>query len=183
MDYFDIIFIGISLAMDAFAVAVCKGIEGKDKSFFNCFKVGLFFGSFQALMPFFGYLLGNSIKSLVFNIDHYIVFCLLVIIGVKTIYDAFFDNEENIDSYFNLLTLVSLAFATSIDAFSVGITFALYKVNLLCSIIIIGIITFVLSFLGVCLGSFLSKRLNKGTKICGGVVLILFGIKFLIEGL
>lgn len=183
MNCIELILIGLGLAMDAFAVAVCKGTACNKIIFINCFKIGLCFGLFQAIMPFVGYWLGNEIKGIVLAIDHYIVFCLLVIIGSNMIYDSLVNKEENYDSYFNLVSLLGPALATSIDAFSVGITFALYKVNIFKAIIIIGVITFILSFLGVILGSSLSKRWDRKAKVFGGIVLIILGIKLLLEHL
>lgn len=183
MNYLEILVVSLGLAMDAFAVAVCKGISAKKVEFKNCLKVGFSFGLFQAFMPIFGFLLGKGFKNIVFAIDHYIVFCLLVIIGANMIYEAFCEKEKQYDAYFDFSSLLLPAFATSIDAFSVGITFALLKVHLFLSVVTIGVVAFVLSSFGVYLGGHLSHRSHKKAKVIGGSILILLGIKILLENI
>lgn len=183
MNNIEIFFIAVGLAMDAFAVAICKGIYNKKVELSSCIKVGLYFGFFQAIMPVIGYLFGTSIKGIVLSIDDYIVFCVLVIIGANMIYESFSDSKGEYDNFFNFSSLIFPALATSIDAFSVGITFALYKVKIIFSIIVIGTITFLLSYLGVYIGSYLSSQWDKKARLFGGIVLIFLGIKMLIENL
>lgn len=183
MNYFEILVVSLGLAMDAFAVALCKGISAKNKIFKNCIKVGVYFGLFQAVMPILGFGIGKGFKNIVFAIDHYIVFCLLVIIGANMIYEAFCEQDKQYDAYFDFSSLLLPSLATSIDAFSVGITFALLKVHLLLAVVTIGIVTFVLSSFGVYLGGYLSQKSNKTAKVFGGCILIIMGIKILVENI
>lgn len=181
MGYIGILMISISLAMDAFAVAVCKGISCKDIDKKKCLLVGFMFGLFQAIMPMIGYYVGAGLRRFIFAIDHYIVFLFLVVIGVNMIYDSFCGKEENLNSDISIKYLIVPAIATSIDAFSIGIMFAFMKVNLFTSVLTIGIVAFVLSAIGVWIGSNFGKRFEKRAKFIGGVVLVIMGIKSLIE--
>lgn len=156
-----IILIGVSLAMDAFAVAVCKGLSMKKTDLEKAVIVALYFGFFQALMPSVGYFLGSTFSSLVVQIDHWIAFALLVSIGINMIKESFEENEK-FDDDVKFKKMVVLAIATSIDAFAVGITFAFLDVNLIFAVSVIGLITFALSFIGVVIGNkFGSKYENK----------------------
>lgn len=181
MGYIGILIISISLAMDAFAVAVCKGINCKSIDKNKCLLVGVMFGLFQALMPLIGYSVGAGLRRFVFAIDHYIVFAFLVIIGVNMIYESICGNAEYSSSEISIKSLIVPAIATSIDAFSIGIMFAFMKVNLMLSVLTIGIVAFVLSALGVYIGSSFGKRFEKRAKFIGGFILIIMGIKTLIE--
>lgn len=181
MSYLEILMISIGLAMDAFAVAVCKGINCKNVDRKKCFTVGLMFGLFQALMPFIGFYVGFGLSKLVFAIDHYIVFGFLVIIGVNMIYESFCGKEESFDDEINIKSLIIPAIATSIDAFSVGITFAFMKVNLWISILTIGVVAFILSTLGVRIGNNFGNKSEKKAKLFGGIILVVMGIKTLIK--
>lgn len=181
MDYIEILMISIGLAMDAFAVAVCKGISCKSINKKKCLLVGLMFGLFQAIMPLMGYSVGSGLRRLVFAIDHYIVFAFLVIIGVNMIYESICGKDEYSDSDISIKTLLVPAIATSIDAFSIGIMFAFVKINLIVSVLTIGIVAFILSTIGVYIGRGFGKRFEKRAKFIGGFILVIMGIKTLIE--
>ena len=183
MGVIELLLLSIGLAMDAFAVSVCKGISMKK---INCKKsciIGLWFGGFQALMPTIGYFLGSAFESLVTNIDHWIAFILLGIIGGNMIKEALSKDEESQSDKTDFKTMLVLAIATSIDALAVGITFAFLKVNLLLAISMIGIITFVISIIGTKVGNKFGSKYEKKAELAGGIILILIGIKILLEHL
>ena len=182
MNILDIILIGIGLSLDAFAVSICKGMSIFKNRFKSAFIVGLYFGSFQALMPIIGYILGSKFHDLIVNIDHWIAFFLLLFIGIKMIKNAILD-ENNIDDNMSIKTLLSLAIATSIDALIVGLTLSLLNVNIIFSISIIGIITFILSFIGMVIGNKVGDKLGIKSQIFGGFILIIIGLKILFEHL
>ena len=181
MGYIEILMISIGLAMDAFAVAICKGISCKNIDKKKCLLVGLMFGLFQALMPMIGYFVGAGLRRLVSAIDHYIVFAFLLIIGVNMIYESFCGKGEYSNSDISIKSLIVPAIATSIDAFSIGIMFAFMKVNLLTAILTIGIVAFILSTIGVCIGNSFGKKFEKKAQLLGGIILVFMGIKTLIE--
>ena len=181
MNIYDILFIGAGLSMDAFAVSVCKGLAMKKMDIKKALICGLYFGVFQALMPLIGYLLGSGFKNVVSSIDHWIAFVLLGIIGINMIREA--KSCEVVNDSMDIKTMLTLAVATSIDALAIGVTFAFLKVNIVPAISIIGLITFVCSFLGVKLGSIFGEKLKSKAEIVGGVVLIIIGSKILIEHL
>lgn len=195
MAFFELFLIAIGLSMDAFAVSLCKGLQMKTFNIKQTFVIALFFGGFQALMPFLGWLLGFQFKEYITNFDHWIAFVLLVFIGGKMLYDCFSksdDKDENCDcanqnkeqtKSFSISELFILAIATSIDALAVGITFAFLKVNILTSCVTIGITTFVFSIFGVFLGHKVGNKFQKIAEICGGIILIAIGTKILIEHL
>ena len=165
--------------MDAFAVSVSKGLSMK-KNYKNSLVIGLYFGFFQALMPLIGYFLGFSFEDVVTRIDHYIAFTLLTIIGIS----MFLDNDENnLDNKIDFKTMLLLSVATSIDALAVGVTFAFLKVNIILSISTIGIITFIISVLGVLIGNNFGNNLKNKAQIFGGIILILTGLKIFLEHL
>ena len=181
MTFWEIALIGGGLAMDAFAVSVCKGLAMKKLSGKKAVIIGLYFGLFQALMPVIGYLLGSAFSSLVEKIDHWIAFILLALIGINMIREA--GDEENVNDSVAFKVMLVLAVATSIDALAVGVTFAFLSVRLIPAVSLIGIITFVLSILGVVLGHRVGGRLGPKAQIAGGVILILIGLKILLEHL
>lgn len=181
MNIYDILFIGAGLSMDAFAVSVCKGLAMKKMDIKKALICGLYFGVFQALMPLIGYLLGSGFKNVVSSIDHWIAFVLLGIIGINMIREA--KSCEVVNDSMDIKTMLTLAVATSIDALAIGVTFAFLKVDIVPAISIIGLITFVCSFLGVKLGSIFGEKLKSKAEIVGGVVLIMIGSKILIEHL
>lgn len=183
MSYIEIFVIGLGLAMDAFTMAVCKGMVIKKIDNKDIFKVGSYFGLFQALMPIIGFFLAYGFKNYVMVIDHWIAFCLLVIIGVNMLYDVYCGKECEVDSYVNFSSMIMPALATSIDALAVGITFAFFEINIFLAGLIIGVITFVLTSIGVLIGNKLGDKGNNKIKIIGGIILILMGVKILLEHL
>jgi putative Mn2+ efflux pump MntP len=168
--------------MDAFAVAVCKGLSVKALRPRHALLAGLWFGGFQFLMPVIGWLLGVRFESLIQSVDHWIAFGLLVIIGLSMIRESRGKAEELNDD-FGFKTMLLLAVATSIDAFAVGITFAFLGVEIVPAVLIIGLITFLLSAVGVKIGNVFGEKFKAKAEILGGVVLILMGTKILLEHL
>lgn len=181
MDILELILIGFSLAMDAFSVALCKGLTIKTREYKKSLIIALYFGIFQSIMPLIGYFLGKNFQNIIVNIDHYIVFFLLLIIGTNMIIES--KESCDIDNKINFKIMLPLALATSVDALAVGIGFAFLKVNIYISIAIIGIITFILSYLAVNIGCVFGNKLEKKSQIAGGIILILLGIKILLEHL
>lgn len=174
--------------MDAFAVSICKGLGMKRLNMEQALVIGLFFGGFQALMPFIGWALGTQLADFITPIDHWIAFILLALIGGKMLFDAFRGDDEGEagepkDTRLDLKELLMLAIATSIDALAVGITFAFLGANIVWAIAVIGVTTFVLSVVGVAVGHAFGARYEKGATIAGGIVLILIGCKILLEHL
>ena len=181
MDFWELFLIAVGLSMDAFAVSVCKGLSLHDLKPRHAALVGLYFGGFQFLMPVVGFLLGYRFEGFITNIDHWVAFFLLFIIGVSMIQESKKTEELNDDLGFR--TMLLLAVATSIDALAVGITFAFLRVRILSAVSLIGCITFLLSMLGVKVGSIFGAKYRKGAQIAGGVILILLGLKILLEHL
>lgn len=181
MGILELFIIAVGLSMDAFAVSVCKGLSlGRIEKKHMCIA-GAWFGGFQALMPTIGYFLGSTFADLITRWDHWIAFILLVIIGGNMIKEAFGDEEE-VDASMTVKSMFLLAIATSIDALAVGVTFAFLKVNILIAVIFIGCITFVCSAAGVKIGSVFGTKYKSKAEIFGGIVLILIGLKILLEG-
>lgn len=183
MGELEILLIAIGLAMDAFAVSVYKGLSMKKMNWKKAIIVGLYFGVFQALMPVIGYFLGTTFESLVTKIDHWIAFVLLVAIGANMLKEAFSKNSEDCNDNVDFKTMIILAIATSIDALAVGITFAFLQTNIVIASLSIGIITFAISVLGVKIGNKFGDKYEKKAEIAGGLILILMGIKILLEHL
>ena len=188
MGIVELFLIAVGLSMDAFAVSVCKGLGMKRINFKVAVVLALFFGGFQALMPVIGWALGSQFLWLISPIDHWIAFVLLAIIGGKMLWVAFHDDEDDSDdsSDANVIDLgeyLMLAIATSIDALAMGISFAALSVNIVAAASFIGVITFVLTVAGVAVGHFFGARYEKPATIVGGVVLILIGLKVLLEHL
>lgn len=180
--------IAIGLSMDAFAVSVCKGLCMKRLEVRQAVVIALFFGGFQAFMPLAGWALGTQFERYITPVDHWIAFVLLGGIGGKMLWDAFHEDDlEGVacraDGNLEMRELVMLAIATSIDALAVGITFAFLCVDIVVSVGLIGVITFALSLLGVAVGHRFGARYEKPATIAGAVVLILMGLKILLEHL
>jgi len=173
----------IGLSMDAFAVAVCKGVAIKKVTIKDTIIVGAWFGGFQALMPLIGYFLGVQFKAKIEAFDHWIAFCLLGLIGVNMIRGALSKDEEETDASLAPNKMVVLAIATSIDALAIGVTFAVLKVNIFLAIVLIGIMTFILSAFGVKIGSTFGEKYKQRAELAGGIILIILGIKILLEHL
>ena len=186
MTFFELFLIGIGLSMDAFAVSICKGLSMQkiDKKYTLC--IGLFFGGFQALMPLTGYLLGNRFSGYIERFDHWIAFVLLALIGFNMIKESREEEEEEEKPYagINFKELLILAVATSIDALAVGITFALLPdVNVPLAVCLIGITTFVCSAAGLKVGNLFGLKYKAKAELAGGIILILIGLKILLEHL
>lgn len=181
MTAFEIFLIGVGLSMDAFAVSICKGLSVKKLSIKNVLCCGLWFGGFQALMPFIGYCLGSAFSGLVDSIDHWIAFILLAFIGLNMIRESREEEHQNDD--FSWKTMLMLAIATAIDALAVGITFSFEAVNIWMAISIIGMTTFVIAGAGVYIGHVFGNKYQQKAQIVGGLILVLIGVKILLEGL
>lgn len=183
MGLIELFLIAVGLSMDAFAVSVCKGLAMPKCTFKKAAIVGLWFGGFQALMPAIGYVLGAQFQETIASIDHWIAFVLLALIGGNMIHEALDNDEEEADASLNVKTMFLLAVATSIDALAIGITFAFLKVNIIPAVCFIGIVTFIISFAGVKIGNVFGVRYKNKAEIVGGVILILLGLKILLEHL
>ncbi len=202
MGFLEILLIGIGLSMDAFSVSICKGLTTKQFSWKMALTCGLWFGFFQALMPLIGYLLGAQFEQYITAVDHWIAFGLLFLIGANMIREALSKKEEvqsslrgaelsgatwqpstTQDGQLGFKTMLLLAIATSIDALAVGISFACIQVKIWSSILIIGITTFLFSIIGVKIGNVFGSKFEKSAGIIGGIILILIGLKILLEHL
>lgn len=185
MDFFEIIAIAVGLSMDAFAVSVCKGLAAGKAGIKYYLIVGLWFGGFQALMPLIGYFLGSLFAGYIEAVDHWISFALLALIGANMIREAFSKKEEETDASLSFLTMLLLAVATSIDALAVGITFSfdMEAAYIAPAVAIIGVTTFLISAVGVKVGSVFGAKYKSKAEFVGGVILILIGIKVLLTDL
>ena len=183
MGLIELFLIAVGLSMDAFAVSVCKGLAMPKCTFKKAAIVGLWFGGFQALMPAIGYILEAQFQEAIASIDHWIAFVLLALIGGNMIHEALDNDEEEADASLDVKTMFLLAVATSIDALAIGITFAFLKVNIIPAVCFIGIVTFIISFAGVKIGNVFGARYKNKAEIVGGVILILLGLKILLEHL
>ncbi|GFH94768.1 putative manganese efflux pump MntP [Lachnospiraceae bacterium] len=183
MTLLNLFLIAVGLSMDAFAVSVCKGLAMEKAPLKKAAIAGVWFGSFQALMPLLGYLLGNRFEKYITHIDHWITFGLLALIGANMVKEAFSKEEEKASSTMYFKEMFLLAVATSIDALAVGITFAFLRVDLLPAVCLIGATTFVLSALGVKVGNLFGSRYKSRAELAGGILLILMGVKILLEHL
>lgn len=182
MNIIEISIIAIGLAMDAFAVALCKGVAFPKTTPKNILIVGGYFGLFQALMTLIGYFLGTSFSSLISSLDHWLIFSLLVIIGINMIREIDSDNE-NINAETSIREMLPPALATSIDALGVGITLSFFKGSIIYYSLIIGIITFILSMIGVKIGHNFGLKYEDKAKMIGGIILIFIAFKILVEHL
>lgn len=186
MDIFELFFIAVGLSMDAFAVSICKGLSTKDLKVKHYLTVGLWFGGFQALMPSIGYFLGSRFENYITNFDHWIAFILLGFIGANMIKEALAKEEEKDEENdsFAFKTMLVLAVATSIDAMTVGIMFGLLPgVNIVWAVSFIGITTFIFSAAGLKVGNVFGLKYKAKAEFAGGLILILMGIKILLEHL
>ena len=182
MNLAELFILAVGLSMDAFAVSICKGLSlGQIKVKHMCIA-GLWFGGFQALMPLIGYFLGSFFADMITKYAHWIAFILLLILGANMIKEALGD-EEKVDASMDVKNMFLLAIATSIDALAVGVTFAFLQVNIIPAVSFIGVVTFVCSALGVKIGSIFGSKYQSKAEICGGVILILIGLKVLLDGL
>lgn len=181
MDILTLFILAVGLSMDAFAVAVCKGLAMGKMTWRKAAVVGLWFGGFQALMPAVGYMLGEQFKDKITFIDHWIAFFLLGLIGVNMIREAYSKEEEEADGSLGVKEMFVLAVATSIDALAVGVTFAFLSVNLFSAVAFIGTVTFALSVMGVKVGNVFGVKYKAKAELAGGVILIFLGMKILLE--
>ena len=183
MSLTELFIIAVGLSMDAFAVAVCKGLAMPRMSWKGAGVVGLYFGGFQGAMPFIGYLLGTRFRDAITAYDHWIAFILLALIGGNMIRESRDTDEENLSDSFSFGTMLPLAVATSIDALAVGVTFAFLQVRIVPAVSFIGATTFILSCIGVKVGNVFGAKYKSRAELFGGVVLILMGLKILLEHL
>lgn len=183
MGIVELLVLAVGLSMDAFAVAICKGLALKKAGAPQMALVGLWFGGFQALMPVVGYFVGVQFKDAITSIDHWIAFVLLAVIGGNMIREAFSGEEEPADASLTFQKMLPLAVATSIDALAVGVSFAFLSVHIGMAASFIGAVTFVLSAAGVKVGSLFGAKYKSKAELCGGVILILLGVKILLEHL
>ena len=186
--FIELFLMGVGLSMDAFAVSVCKGLGMKKLNKKQALVIGLYFGGFQALMPFIGWVIGSQFQKYITSIDHWIAFILLGFIGGKMIIEALNEwKEEDIvevkDQPLNHKNMFMLAIATSIDALAVGITFAFLETPIIEAITIIGFTTIIISIAGVVVGNFFGGRYKHKAELAGGIILVLLGLKILIEHL
>lgn len=183
MTIFELFILAVGLSMDAFAVAVCKGLAIGRIQWKHVLIVGLWFGGFQALMPLVGYFLGSSFAEYIAAVDHWIAMILLVLIGANMVRESLDKDPEHVNPSLGFKTMLIMAIATSIDALAVGVTFAFLEVRILPAVTFIGVITFLLSALGVKIGSIFGTKYKSKAELTGGVILILLGIKILLEHL
>lgn len=182
MSFVELLLIAIGLAMDAFAVSICKGLKMQKINIGQAFTVAIFFGVAQAVMPAIGWLLGVNFEKYITRIDHWIAFVLLGFLGGKMIYESL-KGDDDVCDCFQLKELFMLAIATSIDALAVGITFAFLNVDILISVSLIGIVTFICCMAGVFIGHLFGAAFKSKAEFMGGVILILMGLKILLEHL
>ena len=186
MSLVEIFLIGIGLSMDAFAVAICQGLSMKKLNWRHSAVIALFFGGFQAMMPLLGWFLGSQFASYIQKFDHWVAFVLLAIIGFNMLREALSPDEDEDDEcacgeQLDIKRLFLMAVATSIDALAVGVTFAFLEVTILPAVTVIGCTTFFLSMVGVAVGNYFGTRFKKHAEISGGAILILLGLKILLE--
>lgn len=181
MGILEISFIGIGLAMDAFAVSICKGLSMNKINIKKAFIIAFYFGFFQAIMPLIGYSLGNRFELVIDKLDHWIAFALLSITGGNMIHESVNEEYKNINDSIDFKTMIILAISTSIDALTVGISFSFFEINLSLVSSIIGIITFILSVIGVKIGNKFGDKLKNKAEFIGGLVLIIIGLKILLS--
>ena len=186
MSFMELVLIAVGLSMDAFAVAICKGLSVQKLGWKHYLTVGAWFGGFQALMPTLGYLLGTTFERYITSVDHWVAFVLLCLIGGSMLKEGLAKEEEEKEERegFDFKSMLLLAVATSIDALAVGITFALLPdVNIFSAVGLIGTITFCLSAVGLNVGNIFGLKYKSKAEVVGGVILILIGVKILLEHL
>lgn len=182
MSLIELFILAVGLSMDAFAVSICKGLSlGKIKTKHMCIA-GAWFGGFQALMPLIGYFLGSFFAEMIEQYDHWVAFVLLALIGGNMIKESFGKDEE-VNFAMDVKSMLLLAIATSIDALAVGVTFAFLQVQIVPAVTFIGVVTFVFSAVGVKIGSLFGTKYRSKAELFGGIVLVLIGIKILLEGI
>ncbi len=183
MDLLEILLIAVGLAMDAFAVSLCKGFALRKATFRAMLSAGIWFGVLQALMPVIGFYIGGSLYDLISAYDHWVAFFLLLLIGANMIRESVFGDEEEADADMGVRTMALLAVATSIDALAVGVSLAMSEGSIAWPAFLIGAVTMLLSMVGVKAGSLFGDRLGRKAEALGGAILVLIGLKVLLEGL
>lgn len=183
MSFLELLLTAVALSMDAFAVSVGKGLSSPNASWREGLICGAYFGGFQALMPLAGYLLVSTFSGYIQRFDHWIAFILLALIGANMIREAFSKEEESMSGSFSVKTMLLLAVATSIDALATGVTFQLTGTNIWMATSLVGCTTFLFSFLGVKVGSTFGAKYQSKAELIGGVILVLMGVKILLEHL
>ena len=181
MGIFELFLLAVGLSMDAFAVSVCKGLSAGRVTLSHALTAGLWFGGFQGLMPFLGWLLGSRFQSLISSIDHWIAFLLLGLIGLNMIRESRSQEEESLGTSFAPRAMLPLAVATSIDALAVGVTFAFLQVRIVPAVSFIGSTTFILSIIGVKVGNVFGTKYKSKAEFAGGLILVIMGVKILLE--
>lgn len=187
MGIFELFILAVGLSMDAFAVSICKGLSVEKTGIKHMCLAGLWFGGFQALMPFIGYTLGSAFTEYIIAVDHWVAFVLLSFIGGHMLKEAFRDDDDECEccqkdaNPFGMKTMFLMAVATSIDALAVGVTFAFLRVNIVWAITFIGITTFCFSAVGIKIGSIFGGKFKSKAEMAGGLILIGLGIKILLE--
>lgn len=182
MQIWELVVIAVGLSMDAFAISICKGLSIGTPRPKHALIVGAYFGGFQAIMPLIGYYLGKRFESLIQNIDHWVAFLLLAAIGVNMIVESR-EGCKRLDSSFSPKIMLPLALATSIDALAIGVTFAFLQVRILPAVLLIGCTTFLFSTVGIGIGNLFGLRFKSRAEFAGGLVLVLMGLKILLEHL
>ena len=184
MHFVELLIIALGFSMDAFAVSICKGLSTPKAKLRHMLIVGAWFGGFQALMPLIGYLVGTTFASYIEAFDHWVAFILLGFIGFNMIREALSGEAEETNDCFGAKTMFVMAIATSIDALAGGVAFALIPdINIWLTVVAIGIVTFLMSAVGVKVGNLFGARFKSRAELAGGILLVLMGIKFLLEGL
>ncbi len=185
MTLWELFIIAVGLSMDAFAVSICKGLSVKKVTFGHAAVCGGYFGAFQAIMPVIGFVLGVQFKDLITSVDHWIALILLGLIGANMIRESLSKEEEEMNCSFCFRAMLPLAVATSIDALAVGVTFAIMDIGskIVFAVLFIGVITFILSAIGVKIGNVFGAKFKAKAEFFGGVVLILMGLKIFLEDL
>ncbi len=183
MSFWELAILAIGLSMDAFAVSICKGLASRRMRWDGALACCAWFGAFQALMPAIGYFSGSLFYTYIERFDHWIAFVLLGLIGANMLREAFSDEEEKMDAGYGPREMLVLAVATSIDALAVGVSLAMLQVRIVPAVLLIGAVTFAISFAGVRIGNLFGSRWRKPSVIAGGVILILIGVRILIEHL
>ncbi len=183
MGIIELLFVAVGVSMDAFAVAICKGLASEGNHKKTALLCGLWFGIFQMIMPIIGYLLASLFANYIEAFDHWVAFILLVLLGANMIKEAFSKETEKQKNDLSFKKMFALAIATSIDALAIGITFAVLDTNMFLAIPLIGAFTFTLSFTGTIIGKKFGEKYKSKATFIGGLILILMGIKILIEHL
>lgn len=182
MEIITIVFLAVGLSFDSFAVSVCSGLNLPHIRFFQATKIAIFLALFQSFMPLLGWLVGNSMKSVIEPVDHWIAFGLLSLIGGKMIIESFVSSENReIKNPLHIRVILTLSLATSIDALAVGFSFATLLDKIVMAVFVIGAVTFIASMLGILLGKKTGPKINRYAEITGGLILIFIGLKILIE--